>query len=101
MRLSVYHHIIVRWYEIVSIPSFNLFRTKWRGQNNLSPTKLSKHLFWMVEFDDICAHKTSTEIANGTRSMVISGALIWISYNLEMKTSIVNITSLKKVCNYE
>jgi len=54
----------------------------------------------MVGFDDIYALKTSTEIANGTQWMTNSEILTWISYNLKMKTSIINITSLTNICNY-
>ena len=83
---------------ICNIPSFNLFRTKWRGRNNLNSIKLFKYHFWMVGLDDIYALKTSTEIANGTQWMTISGILIWVPYNLEMKIGIINITSLTKIC---
>jgi len=35
--------------------SSNLLRTKRQGRDNLNRTKLSKHPFWMVGFDDIDA----------------------------------------------
>jgi len=39
----------------------NLLRTKWRGRDNLDPTKLSKHPFWMVGFEYIDALYTATK----------------------------------------
>jgi len=49
----------------------------------------------MVGFNDIYALKAASEKTNVMQRMLVSGILIWISYLLKVKTTIINITVTK------
>ena len=76
--------------------SSNLLLKEWLVRNNLNPTELSKHLFWMVGFDNVDALYTAIEKANRIKWMTVSGIMVLVSHHLQLKTSNDNIFIILK-----